>query len=486
MTYDGAEAKLFVDGAEVAATVNLIGSATDTVGKLGSNTDSVTIGLNTDGATDAFEGLIDEVRIYDDVRTEDEILIDAGGGNTGDANLQVYYNFEDFTGQTVPNLGVLGVGADGQLGDTGSAEASDPLIVGFNGKAIDFLDQDFQNIDAGRGINDALAIDGDLTVETWINPDNFDFGAGSGHMYLYAFGEHFTNTSQSQNILYGLRIEHDTNALTYIHENGSGVGTVFNTGINLTAGAWQHVAVTRDTATNTVKVYLDGEEAFSNTYTNGPDGGEISSLSIGSISGMSGTTNNNHFYDGKMFDFRIYDEARDGTQIQSDLAGNLDITDNSLVAAYPLNTSDGSTIVDIAHGNNGVFEQNTSETPATPTFRDTNPLSAIEDSVISGQIQAVDVDGDSLTFTLATGGDPLNGAVVVNADGSFTYTPDGNYNGPDSFDVDVSDGTTVTTQTIDVTVLATNDAPEIAVSTTRTGMSFDGSDPHHRRPGRRE
>ncbi len=44
-----------------------------------------------------------------------------------------------------------------------------------------------------------------------------------------------------------------------------------------------------------------------------------------------------------------------------------------------------------------------------------------EDTPVSGAVTGTDVDGDALTFTKAT--DPSNGTVVVNPDGTYTYTP---------------------------------------------------------------
>src|SRR6185437_11992116 len=42
-----------------------------------------------------------------------------------------------------------------------------------------------------------------------------------------------------------------------------------------------------------------------------------------------------------------------------------------------------------------------------------------------------DVDGDPLTSILVVG--PTNGVLTLNTNGSFTYTPTLNYNGPDGF-----------------------------------------------------
>ncbi|MCH6581123.1 MAG: cadherin-like domain-containing protein, partial [Nitrospinae bacterium] len=81
-----------------------------------------------------------------------------------------------------------------------------------------------------------------------------------------------------------------------------------------------------------------------------------------------------------------------------------------------------------------------------------------EDTALSSQIVATDVDGDALTFTLNT--DAANGTVTVNPAGSFTYTPNAEFNGADSFTVDVTDGVGgVTSQTISLNVAPGNDAP---------------------------
>lgn len=70
----------------------------------------------------------------------------------------------------------------------------------------------------------------------------------------------------------------------------------------------------------------------------------------------------------------------------------------------------------------------------------TNPvqLTGQSEGPITGTVGAVDPEGDPLTYRIT--GTPLYGTAVVNADGSYTYTPAPNFAGIDSFVVDVTDG----------------------------------------------
>ncbi|MCF7505482.1 Ig-like domain-containing protein, partial [Vibrio sp. L3-7] len=110
-----------------------------------------------------------------------------------------------------------------------------------------------------------------------------------------------------------------------------------------------------------------------------------------------------------------------------------------------------------------------------PTFVDNNnspvgdtlSFTTEEDTPVNGTLSASDEDGDSLSFTKAT--DPSNGTVVVDENGDWTYTPNENYNGDDSFTVVVSDGQGGTdTITVNVGVTPVNDLPvgeDISVTT---------------------
>jgi VCBS repeat-containing protein len=86
-----------------------------------------------------------------------------------------------------------------------------------------------------------------------------------------------------------------------------------------------------------------------------------------------------------------------------------------------------------------------------------------EDTPLTGNVLAndSDVDGGSLTATLIS--DPTKGLVSLNADGSFTYTPNANANGADSFVYQVSDGQGGSaTATATLSIAAVNDAPTAA------------------------
>jgi VCBS repeat-containing protein len=69
-----------------------------------------------------------------------------------------------------------------------------------------------------------------------------------------------------------------------------------------------------------------------------------------------------------------------------------------------------------------------------------------------------DVDGDSLTATLVAG--PQHGTLMLNPDGSFTYTPEPNFSGVDGFSYQAGDGVTVSDVTsVTINVTPTNDPP---------------------------
>ncbi|MEX8498114.1 tandem-95 repeat protein [Leptothrix ochracea] len=93
--------------------------------------------------------------------------------------------------------------------------------------------------------------------------------------------------------------------------------------------------------------------------------------------------------------------------------------------------------------------------PATGNYNLTIP----EDTTVNGRVVATDPDGDAVSYF--TGSNPGHGAVSVNPDGTWTYTPAANFNGTDSFTVVASDGRGgQSTSTITIGVTPVNDPPD--------------------------
>ena len=116
--------------------------------------------------------------------------------------------------------------------------------------------------------------------------------------------------------------------------------------------------------------------------------------------------------------------------------------------------------------NDGQATSNTATVSITITATNDPPtaenatITVSENSAANGQLQAQDPDGDSLTYTVVA--NPAQGTLAsFNTNtGAFTYTPNANATGTDSFTFQVSDGqATSNTATVSITISPVNDAP---------------------------
>ncbi|MEM1241833.1 MAG: DUF4347 domain-containing protein, partial [Cyanobacteria bacterium P01_H01_bin.26] len=83
-----------------------------------------------------------------------------------------------------------------------------------------------------------------------------------------------------------------------------------------------------------------------------------------------------------------------------------------------------------------------------------------------------DADGDALTATLV--GNPSNGSVSLNSNGSFVYTPNAGFSGADSFTYQANDGTADSNlATVNVNVGAAPSLPEVSLTSDITTLVED-------------
>ncbi|OOI04076.1 tandem-95 repeat protein, partial [Vibrio sp. SALL6] len=86
-------------------------------------------------------------------------------------------------------------------------------------------------------------------------------------------------------------------------------------------------------------------------------------------------------------------------------------------------------------------------------------------------------EGDNKVVSLDAENSPKNGTVIVNNDGTVTYTPDDNYVGKDTFTYIVTSGGVSESTTVEVNVTPVNDAPvakdDIATTREDTAVTID-------------
>ncbi|EGQ8100262.1 tandem-95 repeat protein [Vibrio parahaemolyticus] len=113
-------------------------------------------------------------------------------------------------------------------------------------------------------------------------------------------------------------------------------------------------------------------------------------------------------------------------------------------------------VVDIEADSTNVVED-------TPTI-----INVLGNDTFEGKDKVVSLDAEN---------DPKNGTVIVNNDGTVTYTPNDNYHGIDSFTYIVTSGGVSESTTVEVNVTPVNDAPvakdDIATTQEDTAVTID-------------
>lgn len=225
-----------------------------------------------------------------------------------DPDLVALYDFQrrDNAPRTLVNISsARGSRLNGTLGDDAAPTTTPRWTAGrFPGSQALLFTPSFKQF-VELPIDDALFAHGDLTTVWWMRPRNtfnHDFS-----MVIIGCGaprDPRGEETEAENHLYahGLKL----GKLRAFHESGAGINQEILSSSPIEPERWTHVAIVRDTANKTYKLYIDGKLADTRTYAENPTGGD-SPLSRVTI-GRSGGAVLNHF-DGKLDELMLYTRA---------------------------------------------------------------------------------------------------------------------------------------------------------------------------------
>ncbi|HPS30102.1 MAG TPA: hypothetical protein PLZ43_07595, partial [bacterium] len=278
-----------------------------------------------------FNGKIDEIRIWNDIRTESEIrqnMYRELPDPVSETNLAAYYKFNETAGTVLEDSKNSN---DGTLTNmSGSEWQASPAMSGPK-NALDF-----------DGVNDYVYADLNSSGSTAITIES----------YLY-----FNDLTDQQNIIHiddggiNQRIisyKSADNKINLFVSNSSNQNDVLNSDFTLEAYKWYHLAFVYDN--KNVSIYVDGKKVAEKimTYSYALDGTDR--LYLGADWGIGFISN------VKMDEVRIWNTARTASEIRENMMRNLTGNETGLLAYYNFDNTSGTTLQDFSgNGNDGTL-----------------------------------------------------------------------------------------------------------------------------------
>ncbi|MCY2941407.1 MAG: tandem-95 repeat protein, partial [Planctomycetota bacterium] len=222
-----------------------------------------------------------------------------------------------------------------------------------------------------------------------------------------------------------------------------------------------------------------------------------------SIRGLVGSSNTNAYVNGRFYQSGGYTgDLWFRTSVatsQGLLVNDSDVESNSLTAVIVTNPSNGTLVLNsdgkftytpnanfygtdtfTYKASDGLSFSNVATVTVNVTAVNDVPvangqlISPTEDTTYSGTLTGSDIESSSLTYSVVTQG--TKGVVTITnaATGAFTYVPNANANGSDSFTFKVNDGSLDSAPaTVTVSISAVNDAPVANGSATLPSINED-------------
>ena len=291
---------------------------------LAGNNSNAYVGWDAQQGDKFFTGKIDEIRIWDDIRTQTEIKENMHTELSGsEDNLVAYYNFNDGSGTTSSDL--TSNSNDGTLTnmDASSDWVSNTLFA--QDYALDFDGTD-DYIDLGSGLLSTSNASQAYTIECWAKTT-----------YTGASTKALISQSTTGTNRFKLAVQSGK----FIYWKGGANNATSSTSFN--DGDWHHLAATRSSSGD-IKLYLDGV-----LEATGTDNSVFQSANT--VIGQAA-----RYWNGRIDEVRIWDDVRTQTEIQDNFYKELVGNESNLVAYYNFNDGRGTSVLDLtSNDNNGTM-----------------------------------------------------------------------------------------------------------------------------------
>ncbi|WP_180336414.1 Ig-like domain-containing protein [Pontibacter ramchanderi] len=292
----------------------------------------------------------------------------------------------------------------------------------------------------------------EFTVSLWFKANSmsraglFSRPSGGGDMQFWLSAENGTFT-------YG------------IDKHGTG-WTWLSTGTAYKLGEWVQVTTVRRNVggERRMEIYANGV-LIGSDRVNYTSSASNASIRIGTVINADES-----FANGQIDNVSLWKKALTAEEIKTLGATTLNGNEAGLAGYWRFDETSGTTAYDAtANANHGTLRN---MDLATARVRSTaGDIITKKNVAYAGKLTGSDPEGKPLSYSLVTG--PSIGTLVLNANGTFTYTPNTNAVGADNFSYRVSNGTTTSnTATINVTIveLAAPSVPDL-LSSSDTGIS---------------
>lgn len=302
-----------------------------------------------------FNGRIDEVRIWNLVRSDSDISSSFNIELTSGTGLVGRWGLNEGTGTNCTNSGSAGSAANGTIANGPS------WVSGYNqadpatGASIDL-----------NGLHDLVTFGSGLTatsftLEAWIKVEGAGITTSTGSGGITAVpiitkGRSENDNPANINVNYFLGITADNKLAADFEEGGGANHPVTGVGA-IPMNVWTHVAATYNQGTGTWKLFINGAPdrtlALGSNFT--PANTSIHDVTVGSA--LNSTDVPDGYFNGKIDEVRIWNAARSDANILANY--QLELTSGTnLIGRWGFNENCGTTVSGSVGGNGAVKSNN--------------------------------------------------------------------------------------------------------------------------------